>query len=320
MALVSVIVPIYNVEEYLHQCIDSIIQQTYYNLEILLVDDGSSDNSGVIAEDYANSDNRIKVYHKKNGGLSDARNYGIDHANGDYFTFVDSDDFIVPKMIENMVIIAEKELADIVECRNCRCSSEDTIFSVSIPDGKINTRILSGNDRMRLFLSPTGIKTTAWAKLYKRELFNNVRFPVGKYHEDVFTTYKLIDLASRVALTDFVGYVYRNNKNSITKSTFNIKRLDAIDGKLEQATFIKAHYPDYAPMAYVHIVYSCNSILRAMADSKYVNKDVFNKLSILYKQYGIYYLKANVSKKGKLITSLAMVNINLAYITLRYFA
>lgn len=320
MKLVSVIVPIYNVERYLEQCVQSIINQSYPNLEIILVDDDSTDNSGAIADCLCEHDERIVVYHKKNGGLSDARNYGIDRANGDYLTFIDSDDFINSKMIETLVSLALTYDAEFVECKNCRCSEIDTLDSFKITiEKKQEICSFTGNEKMRMFLNPHSVKTTAWAKLYSKNLFESIRYPVGKYHEDVFTTYKLVHVANKVVSTNYIGYVYRMNNNSITTSKFNKKRLDAIEGKIEQAEFIKKYYPSYLDLAYVHIVYACNNCLRAMARSNYNDRLILKRFQALYRKYGEYYLKAHVSLSGKLLAIISIVNVCLSYQIVKTF-
>lgn len=314
MKLVSVIVPMYNVENYIEQCVQTIINQSYSNLEIILIDDGSPDESGVIADRLSEQDERIVVYHKKNGGLSDARNYGIDRANGDYLTFTDSDDFIDSKMIETLISLALKYDAEFVECKNCRCAETDTPDSFIIMKANSQeTHSFIEDDKMKMFLNPHSVKTTAWAKLYSKRLFESIRYPVGKYHEDVFTTYKLVHDANKVVSTNYIGYVYRANSNSITTSKFNKKRLDAIEGKIEQAHFIEKHYPLYVDLAYAHIIYACNNCLRAMAKSNYNDRVVLKRFQSLYRKYGKCYLKADVSLSGKFLVFISIINIYLSY-------
>lgn len=304
----------YNVEKYINQCVQTIINQTYSNIEIILVDDGSPDRSGEIAEQLKEKDERITVYHKANGGLSDARNYGMERANGDYFTFIDSDDFIDCRMIEQLVSLAQKHDAEFVECKNCRCSETDTpnSFTIQLREEE-HVDIYTGEEKMKMFLDPHSVKTTAWAKLYARRLFKNIKYPVGKYHEDVYTTYKLVHIANKVVSTNYIGYIYRVNNNSITTSAFNPKRLDAINGKKEQAVFIEKEYPQYADLAYTHIVYACNSCLRGMGKSRYYDKKVMKQMQRYYNMYGKYYLRANVSISGKIFALLSMISVKSTY-------
>ena len=185
MAQISVIVPVYQVEAYLPQCIDGILAQTFRDFELILVDDGSQDRSGAICDEYAGRDERVRVLHKENGGLSDARNAGLEQANGDYFLFVDSDDFIAPMMLERLYAGAQREGADLAICnfRYTFDTKEKKDFSTAM-----TAEILRGaeifynrkNDRSH------GFWTVAWNKLYKRETFGKLRFRSGKYHEDEF--------------------------------------------------------------------------------------------------------------------------------------
>lgn len=309
--VVSVIVPIYNVEQYLTHCIKTILQQSYKNLEIILVDDGSPDNCGKMCDGFATKDNRIKVIHKQNGGLSDARNAGIDIATGNYITFIDSDDYVMPDMIESLMNIIDKENADIAQCNFIR-SENDFIGEQQHESSQSEKFTVYFDDRMSAYLKDKKINTVAWGKIYKRSLFNGIKFPVGRLHEDVFTTYKLIHEAGSVAVTDYVGYVYRINENSITTSNFFPKKLDSVYGEIERAEFIKKNYPDLRKQAYSGIIWACNQCLLQMAKASYrgKNEDVF--LQKLYRQYGKYYICDKVSFLGKIVVVLAIINERLA--------
>ena len=308
---VSVIVPIYNVEQYLIHCVQTILQQSYENLEIILVDDGSPDNCGKICDEFAVQDCRVKVIHKQNGGLSDARNAGIDIATGDYITFIDSDDYVMSDMIEFLMNIIAKENTDIAQCAYIRCRS-DSINNVQQDPSQSNKYTVYSESKMSAYLKDKTIITATWGKIYKKSLFNKIRFPVGRLHEDVFTTYKLIHEAGSVAVTDYVGYVYRINENSIITSKFSPKRLDSVYGKIELSEFIEANYHDLRRQAYSGIIYACNQCLLQMAKIGFEgeNEDVF--LQKLYRQYGKYYICDKVSVLGKAVTVLAMVNEHLA--------
>lgn len=315
--LVSIVVPIYNVEKYLANCLESILNQTYKNIEVILCDDGSPDNCGRICDEYAQRDTRIKVIHKENGGLSDARNAGIEIATGEYITLVDSDDFLMLDMIENLVGVVTDTGADIVSCQNVRCKENESL--ADIHDTKIKRKVASyeNSEKMKAFLIKQDIGTVAWGKLYKTALFENICYPKGKYHEDVFTTYKLIHLAQKVATTNYVGYVYRINYNSITTEKFSVKKLDAIEGKLQQAEFIKKHYPNLSSYAYIGIIYACNQCLFQMAKSNYENSDIMLNMQKLFRDYGYYYLKSHASFKGKIFCLLSMINIRIVFDVIR---
>lgn len=223
--LISVIVPIYNVEMYLENCLQSIISQTYKELEILLVDDGSTDNSGKIADDYSNLDCRVISVHKSNGGLSDARNTGLDIAKGKYIMFVDSDDYIPADCIEYLYssLIASGSSISIGRLK--------TTFSLNEKEDGVEKKsiIYDRNEAINQLLYANKYSVAAPGKLYLASLFDDIRFPVGKLHEDVFTTYKVFLKASRVYYGDKPVYYYYHRPGSIMLSEFSIKRLHIID-------------------------------------------------------------------------------------------
>ena len=234
--LITIIIPIYKVEYYLGRCVDSVLAQTYKNMEIILVDDGSPDRCGELCDEYAKMDARIKVIHKKNGGLSDARNKGIDIAKGEYITFLDSDDWIHEKYIETLYKLLKDTHSDISVCNFIKTSNEDVQLSTAeevFEYSKLQAlEELLGRYYVQL--------TTAWGKLYKRSLFENIRFPVGRIHEDEFTTYKLIYNADKVALTTAELYYYWQREDSIMGVGFNQKGfMDALDAFEQRAMFYK---------------------------------------------------------------------------------
>ncbi|MBC2456336.1 glycosyltransferase family 2 protein [Clostridium beijerinckii] len=235
--LISVIVPVYNVEKYLPQCIDSILNQTEKNLEIILVDDGSLDNSGKICDEFSKRDDRIIVIHKKNNGLSSARNAGLEIARGNYIGFVDSDDWLDKTMYEVLLKLLKENNSDISCCDFFKtANSNDSIPHID------NEIINSYNNIESLNNFYNGLYTqtvVAWNKLYKRELFKDISYPVGKIHEDEGTTYKLYYKANKITYTNRPLYYYRITPNSITTSKFNKKRLDIIDVYDEKVKFIK---------------------------------------------------------------------------------
>ena len=236
--LISVIIPVYNVEKYIKRCLDSVINQTYENLEIILVDDGTPDNSGVICDEYAKKDERIKVIHKENGGLSSARNAGLDIAKGEYISFIDSDDYISDNFIERLYENLSENGAEIAQCgfkRTAKDSEEKDSVSESV-------KIYSGVEMLGHIHDEKGAETVVvWNKLYKAELFCDVRFPVGKIHEDEATTYKIFYKVKKVAMFDDKNYFYFFNENSITNKAFSLKKLDYIDALEERMAFCKEH-------------------------------------------------------------------------------
>ncbi len=241
--LVSVIVPVYNVEKYLVQCIDSIINQTYQNLEIILVNDGSTDNSGKICDEYAEKDSRIKVIHKENGGLSDARNKGLDIMTGEYVTLVDSDDYLEHNCIEKLYIYSKTCQTDMAIGKFVRFR-EDTgeFFFGDYQNSGDKIEMLTAEQCLeknhKYFL---GVFVTAWAKLYKASLFNDsapyksIRYPIGVYHEDQYTTHKLFLKSKKIVFVNENLYIYRTRKGSITGTPLSDKRImDNIRGLEEK--------------------------------------------------------------------------------------
>ena len=234
--LISIIVPIYKVEPYLKRCVDSIQNQTYRNLEIILVDDGSPDNCGKICDESAIVDSRIKVIHKPNGGLSDARNAGLDIASGDFIGFVDSDDFIHPMMFKDLHEQLEKYDADIAQCSFKKVSGDEMIN----PDEPSNLKVLSNMEVLDYIYTPFCVDyIVAWDKLYKKDLFKELRFPKSKIHEDEFSTYKLFYWSKKIVVSDKKYYYYFQSPNSIIRSNFSIKKLDYAEAMEERIQFFK---------------------------------------------------------------------------------
>ena len=232
MVSLSVIVPVYKVEKYLHRCIDSILNQDFSDYELILVDDGSPDKCGVICDEYEKKDSRIKVIHKENGGLSSARNAGIDIMSGEYVTFIDSDDFIHPSMFSSMMGEMKNQNADISICSFLRTSEK-----VDYPDTSLKYKAFNNTESVKMLYSVGISFITAWGKIYKSSLFENIRYPHGKYHEDEFTTYKLLYSAKKVIFTEDRLYFYYVNPESIIQSSFSEKHLDALDAFVERTSF-----------------------------------------------------------------------------------
>ena len=213
-SLVSIIVPIYKVEPYLRRCLDSIVNQTYTNLEIILVDDGSPDTCPQICDEYAAKDKRIVVIHKENGGLSDARNAGLEISKGEYISFVDSDDWVDEKYIEILLNSAIAENTDIAIGENIQtngfCNKPKNISTIKTYSSKEALYHLFSQNHIAF--------TISCGKLYKKELFSNLHFPIGKYHEDEFTTYILFYRSKKIVYTNCILYYYFRHSNSITGS------------------------------------------------------------------------------------------------------
>lgn len=208
----SIIVPVYNVEKYLDKCLSSILSQTFTDFELILVDDGSTDGSGEICDRYAESDNRIHVIHKKNGGLSSARNQGIIIAQGEYIGFCDSDDWVQPDMYKELMSAALNGNADMAICRLQRITTQGV---VSETIGYANYCTLDNCMATKEILCDELMPSYAVNKIYKKELFNGIEYPLDRYFEDTATTYKLVSRANKVAVTPYIGYNYLYNPNSL---------------------------------------------------------------------------------------------------------
>ena len=213
--LVSIIIPVYNVEPYLRRCLDSVVNQTYKNLEIILVDDGSPDRCPEICDEYAEKDLRIKVIHKKNGGQSEARNVAIDVCRGEYIAFIDSDDFISTWYIENLYIAIKKHSAKFAICETI-CFSDDS--KIGCHNALYSSKLISKSDALKSYCSLLPRKSVPFlapfCKLYHRGLFQELRFPVGCIYEDSLLNYKLIDLVDEIAYIKEPLYYYYMRENS----------------------------------------------------------------------------------------------------------
>ncbi len=283
---ISIIVPIYNVEKYIKRCVDSILKQTYKKLEILLVDDGSPDNCGKICDEYKKIDKRVKVIHKKNGGLSDARNKGIENATGKYIMFVDSDDYIEIDMVEYLYRLLKKNKCEIAICNYIYDYSNKDKNYIAI-DGTFE-KIYNSHEAIKELLKDETIKSFAWNKLYRTELFQNIKFPVKRLMEDVATTYKLFMNANKIVFGSEPKYHYVQREGSILHN--------------KKANF----YIDFYEMAYERY--------KNIMQSKYKNIPE-NKISMLYVSFNFtlvqnkevkQYIKENnvVKRTKELITDI----------------
>ena len=217
--LISVIVPCYNVEEYLPKCIESILNQTYRNLEILLVDDGSPDNCGRICDEYAAKDSRIRIIHKKNGGLSDARNAALDVMTGEYVTFIDSDDYVSDDYVEYLYKII-KESGVKLSVSSYQTFVDDSSAEICT-NNPLFVKIVHTNDALTGMFYQQIFDTSAWAKMYHRSLFSDgIRYPKGWLYEDLPTTYRLMMKCDYIAFGNYRSYFYRIRNTSIEGAPF----------------------------------------------------------------------------------------------------
>ena len=254
MAEVSIIVPVYQVENYLRQCVDSILAQTFTDFELILVDDGSKDRSGQICDEYAEMDERVKVIHKENSGPSDTRNRGIEQAAGNYFMFVDSDDYIAPTMVECLYQSILKENADIAACNFLYSFEDDRNQDFST---NIQWEVVSGaeifynrkNDRS------CGYWTVVWNKLYKSKVFGKLRFRAGKYYEDEFWANDIYQMDIKMVTIPECLYYYRQHGNNSMKTTNSKKNLDILEA-LQERIGVYLMDQTHSAQAYRVLIYS----------------------------------------------------------------
>ena len=238
--LISVIVPVYKVEKYLERCVNSILNQTYKNFELILVDDGSPDLCPEMCDEYAKKDSRIKVIHKENGGLSDARNAGTAIAKGEYITFIDSDDWVLTNYIEILLDLLITHDAQMSICGFQKVTRQEDVKEKQGGNPKIYGKM----EALESLLYQKPFDTSAWGKLYKIELVKRHPYPYGRLSEDLGTTYKMIDDCQRVVWSNIKMYCYFYNKDSITHQKFIPKRMDIVELVDEQYDFICSKYPE----------------------------------------------------------------------------
>ena len=294
--MISVIVPVYNVETVLPYCLDRIINQTYKELEIIIVNDGSTDNSGLICEKFQKMDARIELVNQTNKGLSEARNAGIEKAKGEYISFIDSDDIIALNFYEYLIKLIIENDADIAECNYVKVA-EDEVLKQKIDFNKFKNDSYIVLDKMGAFyqLNNTDVNivvktVVVWNKLYKRRLFEDIRFPIGKRYEDDFTTYKVMNKIHKLVSTERILYGYVQRKSSIMNQSFNEKRLDAIEAFDNYMQFFKkiadVNLYEKFLLRYLRIIIT---ILEELNDSSYIGKDkikeeLANKFKDVYKE------------------------------------
>lgn len=240
---VSIIIPVFNVEKYISRCLKSVLSQSYKNFEIILVDDGSTDSSLKVCTEIANTDQRIHFYHKENGGLSSARNYGMERAIGDFIVFIDSDDMVHPFFLERMIFLQKKYHVQIVSCLFKSFSTESDL---TISYSKVIEKKYDGKSACYALFEPDTnyenmLLTAAWGKLIDKKIAKSNLFPVGRNHEDVATIFKYFYYASSVLATTEELYFYFNNNTGITKNPSSKTLIDDLWARQYRALFFKNH-------------------------------------------------------------------------------
>ena len=307
--LISIIVPVYNVEQYLEKCVDSIVNQTYKNLEIILVDDGATDSSGKLCDKLAKIDNRIKVYHKENGGLSDARNYGVERATGDYIGFVDSDDYIDAEMYEKLYEAIKKENVDVAECN----------LKIIYPDREeLFTEqnyynVCTKQEYLEEYLKIEKIFGSACVRLIKSDISKKLKFPVGKLYEDTYYAYDLINVADSYVIMDAPYYNYLMRENSITNAKFNPRIFNLIEIVEEFHNTVYENYPGLEEAADCRRMYAYFSVLNSiLLEENYRDNEYYSEILSYFKRNYISLLKNKyINRNRKLSIILIKLNIDL---------
>lgn len=289
--LISVIIPIYNVEKYLPDCIDSILKQSYKNLEIILVDDGAIDSCGSICDCYACKDNRIVVIHKVNGGLSDARNVGLDQAHGEYIAFVDSDDYIESDMISELYDACRSHNADIAVCGRKQVWENGTSNPMFCVDRIIE---YSSEQAIEQILINGTIDSAAWDKLYRVDLFDDMRYPVGVLHEDINFTSRLFYKTNKVVKIPYIGYNYRMRMGSITKQGFKPQKMDLFYQTQKIYEFVGRYLPELKGQAEKFYCFNLTNLMTLLIQTE-KNEYMLEKLTI--KKKSLLALKKNMCNR-----------------------
>lgn len=273
---ISIIVAAYNVEKYIRKCLESIIAQTYKKLEIIVVNDGSTDKTLQLIEEISNYDRRVIIINKPNGGLSSARNAGLDIATGDFIGFIDGDDYIASDMYELLINNLLKTSADISICNVRRIYRND---DVSITESTSNDLVILNNrEGLKALLEAKIIHNYAVDKLYKRELFDGVRYPEGKIFEDVFTTYKVFAKSKRAVYCDIAKYYYVQRANSILRNSFKEKKLEYLEAIEEMTIFINQNYQDLTDLTKFYFAYgNCGLLIELLKyNYKFPKNEFYN--------------------------------------------
>lgn len=309
--LISIIVPVYNVEKYLENCIDSILKQTYTNFEVILIDDGSTDTSGEICDKYVEKDKRIQVIHSKNGGISKVRNKGIELAKGDYISFIDSDDIVSPKFLEILFTTINESQADISICgfESFYYNEPNLMQEQNIEKSYTYTK----NTAMKALLEDEIITNHLWNKLYKRELWTGITFPDGKKFEDVSVMYKIFEKCQKIEYNPITLYYYRRRSDSILGNVNEEMLKDYIDVIQDRNIYLKEHYKTLEKEI------ECNKIncllryhLITVNEPELYNSNImkvqYEELCKEIKNYPLYYKTKEIPLKLRALTYICCKN------------
>jgi len=322
--LISVIVPVYKVEPYLRKCVDSIIAQTYANLEIILVDDGSPDNCGKICDEYAERDERVKVVHKENGGLSDARNAGLDIMQGEYVAFVDSDDFVSVNYVEHLYDLMVKYNAGISACNYLPIREDGMV--IKSKDSLVEDKLYAKEHFNEMFSDMlyeenNTIYDSVCFKLYKKALFTDIRFPKGKLFEDVRTVPQLLQKVEKVVFGKEKHYFYQIRQNSIITQKFSEKNYDFANAIEEMCQFISGNYADLEKPCARRCVSAQIRILRQLIETGNYDRKEANLLrkKILQNGKGLLF-NGKVPKRDKFALFSLLFGVRLFTMSWNFYA
>ncbi|MFB4168894.1 glycosyltransferase [Virgibacillus sp. JSM 102003] len=311
---ISIIVPVYNSSQYISKCIDSILAQTFQNFELILVNDGSTDQSGQICDQYAEKDSRIVVIHKKNGGVSSARNAGINTAMGEYISFVDGDDWVYKDLYLKLYELCTATNSDISICSIYREVNGDVIH---VKKEEL-IKEMDNTEAMKQLFTGKYFRFAVWAKLYKKSCFENIRYPEDRRLDDLPTTYKVFSNANKVVYTSYSGYIYLLRENSIITSSYNEKKLDVFLGWDEIIAFMNENYPQLSE-EYIScfVYYSMDhvySILNQVKDPVEKEKYIVYIQRYIRKYYKEIIKNTRLSLKYKYLTILINYNVKFLFL------
>lgn len=308
--LISVIIPVYNVEEYIIRCLDSVVSQTYKNIEVLLVDDGSTDRSGEICDKYAKEYNFINVYHQKNGGQSVARNYAIDRAKGEYYIFVDSDDYIESDMIESLINAIIKYKTKIACCGRYILSEYDNIQKEEFVFEE--DQIWDSYTAIKRMLMFKGIDSASWDKIYHKSLFEHLRYPVGVLHDDLVIIPKIMIKAGKIVHIGYPKYYYVQREGSVTSQKFSKKTLGILPQMDRLKKLVLTNYPsldqEMNSFYYRYLIYMLG-LIKTNKNKKFKNARKELKIKV-YKEIKTILKNKYLSRKTKIQFCMFLIGIN----------
>ena len=317
--MISVIIPVYNVEEYLPACLDSVLGQTYTDLEVVLVNDGSTDSSPAICEEYAARDSRIKVVHQENQGMSGARNAGLAAATGEYINFLDSDDLLEPDAIEYLYNLCRTHDADLSVCPMLRLERDGSIAPYKNHSAINGTEVFEGRDVMTSYIPLHKQTNTLCGKLYARELFRGLVFPMGKTSEDVFMSYQVLHRVRRAVVDERPVYIYRNRPGSVMKRRISRRDFDVIEGRLLEKKFIEENYPELAAHMPVKLCSAAVTLVLRSAADKFSDPEMDKLVKGVIRENLKAFLHSGQKKSRKMWAVMSVLSLGLTRSCVRLY-